>query len=377
MRTVFAVLAAWLAFAAHGQALVTPPPIAARAYYLVDALSGQALAAAEENTRYDPASLTKLMTAYIVFGMIRDGKLDPARMVTVSARAAKAEGSRMFVDPQHPVSIEDLLKGLVVQSGNDAAVALAEIAAGTEDAFVVLMNRQAEKMGLANTHYTNASGQPAQGHYASARDVAVLALNLIRDFPDQYPRYAQKEFTYNRIKQANRNRLLWTDPTVDGMKTGFTEAAGYCLVASARRGERRLVSVVLGTQSETARATESQKLLNFGFQAYETRRLYAKGQAVAEPAIFKGTRNTVKLGFDHDVWLTLPRDRFAALAATLETRRPFLAPLAAGEKAGIMKLTRDNATVAELPVVALEEVPVAGFLSRGWDTLRLLFKSST
>ena len=377
MKTLLAGLAAWLALAAHGQALVSPPPIAARAYYLVDALSGQALAAAEENTRYDPASLTKLMTAYIVFGMIRDRKLDPAQMVTVSPRAAKAEGSRMFLDPQHPVSIDDLLKGLVVQSGNDAAVALAEVAAGSEEAFVTLMNRQAEKLGLANTHYVNASGQPAQGHYASARDVAVLALHLIREFPDQYPRYAQKEFTYNRIKQANRNRLLWTDPTVDGMKAGFTEAAGYCLVASARRGERRLVSVVFGTQSETARAIESQKLLNFGFQAYETRRLYTKGQVVAEPAIFKGTHNTVKLGFDHDVWLTLPRDRFAALAATLETRRPFLAPLAAGEKAGIMKLTRDNATVAELPVVALEEVPVAGFLSRGWDTLRLLFKSST
>jgi D-alanyl-D-alanine carboxypeptidase (penicillin-binding protein 5/6) len=313
-----------------------------------------------------------VMTAYIVFGMIRDKKLDPAQAVPVSPKAWKAQGSRMFIEPRTPVTVEELLKGLIVQSGNDAAIALAEAAAGSEEAFVQLMNRQAERMDLANTRFANASGNPAPEHYASARDLATLALALIRDFPDQYPRYSVREYTYNRIKQANRNRLLWTDPTVDGMKTGFTEAAGYCLVASARRGERRLLSVVLGTQSETARASESQKLLNFGFHAYDTRRLYTRGQAVAEPEIFKGTRSTAKLGFDRDIWITLPRDRFDNLKATLESRQPFVAPLAAGQKAGIMKLTRDNAPVAEFPVVALEEVPIAGFLSRGWDTLRLL-----
>jgi D-alanyl-D-alanine carboxypeptidase (penicillin-binding protein 5/6) len=229
-------------------------------------------------------------------------------------------------------------------------------------------------MNLANTHFTNASGKPGPEHRASARDIATLAAALIRDFPEHYALYGQKEFTYNRISQANRNRLLWTDPTVDGMKTGFTEAAGYCLVASAKRGERRLISVVMGAQSDTARTTETQKLLNFGFQAYETRRLYRKGEPVATPAVFKGTRETVPLGFDRDIWLTLPRERFSGLQATLETKQPFVAPLAAGQKAGIMKLTRDHATVAEFPVVALEEVPVAGFLSRGWDTLRLLFR---
>jgi len=202
----------------------------------------------------------------------------------------------------------------------------------------------------------------------------VLAGALIRDFPEHYPLYSQREFTYNGIKQANRNRLLWTDPAVDGMKTGFTEAAGYCLLASAKRGERRLISVVLGAQSESARASESEKLLNFGFQAYETRKLYRKGETVVTQPIYKGTRNAVALGFDHDIWLTLPRERFTGLAGLLETRQPFLAPLAAGQKAGIMKLTRDNAPLAEYPVVALEEVPVAGFLSRGWDTLRLLFQ---
>jgi D-alanyl-D-alanine carboxypeptidase (penicillin-binding protein 5/6) len=376
MKKLLAAVLAWTAFLAAGQP-VNPPPIAARAYILVDALGGQTLAAAAENDRFDPASLTKLMTAYIAFGMIRDRKLDPAQAVQISQKAWKAQGSRMFVEPRTPVTVEDLLKGLIVQSGNDAAIAIAEAAAGTEEVFVQLMNRQAEKMGLTNTHFENASGQPAPNHHASARDLAQLALAIIRDFPDQYPRYSQKEFVYNRIKQTNRNRLLWIDPTVDGMKTGFTEAAGYCLIATSKRGERRLISVVLGTQSETLRVSESQKLLNFGFQAYDTRRIYAKGQAVAKPEIYKGTQPTAPLGFDRDVWLTLPRDRFEGLTAFVETRQPFVAPLAAGQKAGIMKLMRGTATVAEFPVIALEEVPVAGFLSRGWDTLRLMFKSSS
>jgi D-alanyl-D-alanine carboxypeptidase (penicillin-binding protein 5/6) len=375
MKRLLAAVLAWTAFQAPAQT-VTPPPIAARAFVLVDALSGQTLAAAAENDRFDPASLTKLMTAYVVFGMIRDRKLDPAQQVQVSQKAGKAQGSRMFIEPGTPATIEDLLKGLIVQSGNDAAIALAETAAGTEEVFVQLMNRQAEKMGLANTRFENASGTPAQNHYASARDLAQLALAVIRDFPDQYPRYSQKEFVYNRIKQTNRNRLLWIDPAVDGMKTGFTEAAGYCLIASSKRGERRLVSVVLGTQSEALRTSESQKLLNFGFQAYDTRKLYSRGQAVAQPEIYKGTKPAAQLGFDRDIWLTLPHDRFEGLKAFVETRQPFVAPLAAGQKAGIMKLMRDTAPVAEFPVVALEEVPVAGFLSRGWDTLRLMFKSS-
>jgi D-alanyl-D-alanine carboxypeptidase (penicillin-binding protein 5/6) len=375
MKTLLAALLAWAAFGALAQPL-TPPPIAARSYVLVDALSGQTLAAAAENDRFEPASLTKLMTAYLVFGMIRDRKLDLNHAVQVSPKAWTADGSRMFVEPRTPVTVEDLLKGLIVQSGNDAAIALAEAAAGSEELFVQLMNQQAAKMGLANTHFMNASGQPVQNHYASARDMAQLALAIVRDFPDQYPRYSQKDFVYNRIKQTNRNRLLWIDPTVDGMKTGFTEAAGYCLVSSARRGDRRLVSVVMGAHSEALRITESQKLLNFGFQAYDTRRVYTKGQPVAQAEIFKGTRPSASLGFDRDIWLTLPRDRFEGLKATLETRQPFVAPLAAGQKAGIMKLMRDNVAVAEYPVIALEEVPVAGFLSRGWDTLRLMFRSN-
>ena len=367
-------LAALAAFGALAQP-VTPPPIAARAYYVLDVLSGQALAAAAENDRFEPASLTKMMTAYLVFAALRDRKLDEAREVSVSPRAAGATGARMFATAGQPASIGDLTRALIVQSANDAAIALAEAVAGDEEAFVAAMNAQAQRLGLAHTHFANATGLPAPEHYASARDMAALAAALMHDFPQFFPLYSQKEFTFNRITQTNRNRLLWTDPTVDGVKTGFTEAAGYCLVASARRGERRLVSVVMGAQSDGLRTSESQKLLNFGFQAYDTRRLYRKGDPVATPAIYKGTKHEAKIGFDRDVWLTLPRDRFTGLGAVLETRQPFLAPLAAGQKAGIMKLMRDNAPVAEFPVVALEDVPVAGFLSRGWDTLRLLLRT--
>lgn len=353
---------------------VTPPPIAARAYLVVDALSGQTLATASENDRSDPASLTKLMTAYVVFGALRSRKIELAQPLTPSLAAQKAIGSRMFIEAGKPVAVSDLIRGMIIQSGNDATLTLAEAVGGTEEGFVALMNAQAGRMGLANTKFVNSTGVPAPGHYSSARDLVTLAAALMRDFPEQYPLYSQREFTFNNIRQGNRNRLLWTDPTVDGMKTGFTEAAGYCLLASAKRGERRLISVVLGAQSDTARTTESQKLLNFGFQAYETRLLYRKGQTVSSPEVLKGTKNTVALGFDHDVWLTLPRERFTNLSGVLETRQPFLAPLAAGQKAGIMKITRDNAPLAEYPVVALEEVPVAGFLSRGWDTLRLMFR---
>jgi D-alanyl-D-alanine carboxypeptidase (penicillin-binding protein 5/6) len=280
----------------------------------------------------------------------------------------------MFIEPRKPAPVADLLRGMIVQSGNDASIALAEAVAGTEETFAQLMNREAGRLGLRNTSFVNATGLPAPNHYSTARDMALLAAALIRDFPAEYALYSQKEFTWNGIRQANRNRLLWIDSTVDGVKTGFTEAAGYCLIASAKRGERRLVSVVMGAQSDALRLSENQKLLNFGFLAYDTQKLYRKDQVVASPAIYKGTSATMKLGFAADVWITLPRDRFAGLKAQLQTSEPFVAPYSRGQKAGIMKLVRDNAAVAELAVVALEDVPVAGFLSRGWDTIRLLFR---
>lgn len=375
MKRLLAALAASLSLLAFAQS-PSPPPIAARAYVVVDLLSGQTLVAANERDRVEPASLTKLMTAYVVFAAIRDGKLDEAGKVNVSANASKATGSRMFAEPGKPAAVADLITGMVVDSGNDAALALAEAVAGSEEAFVALMNGHAERLGLDGTHYANASGLPAANHYTTARDLATLSTALIRDFPDRYKLYGQREFAYNGITQANRNRLLWTDPTVDGMKTGFTEAAGYCLVASAKRGDRRLVSVVVGTQSDALRTSESQKLLNFGFQAYETRLLYKKGKSVATSEVFKGTQSVVSLGFQRDIWVTMPRDTFAGLNAQLETRRPFVAPVSVGQKAGIMRLTRAHVPVAEFPVVALEDVPVGGFLSRGWDTLRLLFAST-
>ena len=294
-----AALAAFAALGAFAQP-VTPPPIAARAYYVLDVLSGQALAAAAENDRFEPASLTKMMTAYLVFAALRDRKLDEAREVSVSPRAARATGARMFAAAGQPATIGDLTRALIVQSANDAAIALAEAVAGDEDTFVAAMNAQAQRLGLAHTHFVNSTGLPAAEHYASARDMAALAAALMRDFPRFFPLYSQKEFTFNRITQTNRNRLLWTDPTVDGVKTGFTEAAGYCLVASARRGERRLVSVVMGARSDGLRTSESQKLLNFGFQAYDTRRIYRKGEPVATPAIYKGTKGEAKIGFDRD-----------------------------------------------------------------------------
>ena len=374
MKRGLAAALVWIAFAAVAQP-VTPPPIAAKAFVLVDTLSGQTLAAAAENEPFEPASLTKLMTAYLVLEAIREGRLDLAKSVTASVNAVRAPGARMFLAPGQSVTIGEALRAMIVLSANDAAIALAEAAAGTETAFVERMNARARAMGLAKTQFVNSTGEPAPGHHASALDLAHLAGALIREFPQHYALYSQREFTWNRMTQGNRNRLLWTDPTVDGLKTGFTESAGYCLAASARRGERRLVAVVLGAQSDMLRMTETQKLLNFGFQAYETRRLYKKGQSVATPVVYKGTRTTASLGFAHDVWLTLPRERFEGLKALLETRQPFVAPLAAGQKAGIMKLMRDNAPLAEFPVVALEEVPVAGFLSRGWDTLKLLLLS--
>ena len=372
-RLLALLLAVSLPLASAAQA-ITPPPVAARAYYLLDTLSGQALAAQSEEDRFEPASLTKLMTAYIVFSAIRDHKLDPAKTATVSEKAWKAGGSRMFIEPRKPVTVADLMRGMIVESGNDATIALAEAVAGTEETFAQLMNREAKRLGLRNTNFVNSTGLPAANHYSTARDMAVLAAAVIRDFPDHYALYSQKEFTWNGITQANRNRLLWLDPTVDGMKTGFTEAAGYCLVASARRGERRLISVVMGAQSDALRMSENQKLLNFGFLAYDTQRLYRKGEVVAVPEIFKGTSATVKLGFDRDVWLTLPRERFQGIKANLQTQQPFVAPYSRGQKAGIIKLARDNAAVAEFAVVALEDVPMAGFLSRGWDTIRLLFR---
>jgi D-alanyl-D-alanine carboxypeptidase (penicillin-binding protein 5/6) len=381
MKKLFAALAATVLSlsAAFAQSLPAPT-IAARSWLLLDATSNQIVAAQEPDMRIEPASLVKIMTAYLAFAAIAEKKLDLEQKVNVSVRAWKvdASSSKMFIDPATPVSIKDLLYGLIVQSGNDASVALAEAVAGTEDAFVVLMNREAERMGLKSTRFANAHGLPSPDNYSTARDLSVLAARMIIDFPDLYKIYASKSFTYNKITQPNRNRLLWLDPTVDGMKTGHTQAAGYCLISTARRpnggSDRRLVSVVLGTASDSVRAQESQKLLNWGFLNFDTVKLYAKGQAVETPQVWKGSQNQVKLGFNHDVYVTVPKGTASKMKPVLERKDPLVAPIAQNTRVGTLKMVADGKVVTELPVLALEQVNEASIFGRAWDSMRLWVK---
>ncbi|HXC38560.1 MAG TPA: D-alanyl-D-alanine carboxypeptidase family protein [Burkholderiales bacterium] len=355
--------------------LPAPPPVAAKAWLLMDTQSGQVLQSLAPDERVEPASLTKLMTAYVVFGALREQRINLTQSAPVSERAWKAEGSRMFIEPRKPVSVEELIQGMIIQSGNDACIALAELVAGSEDLFAQLMNREAQRLGLKNTHFVNATGLPDPQHYSTARDLATLAAALVRDFPEQYKYYSQKEFRYNNIRQQNRNRLLWLDPTVDGMKTGFTDNAGYCLIASAKRGERRLVSVVLGTASDSMRAQESQKLLNFGFQFYDNVKLYAKGQPVSTLKVWKGSSSELRAGsLATDMVISVPHGSAGKIQAQFVGQEPLIAPVSAGQRVGIVKVTLEGKPVAEYPVVALENVGVAGFFGRMWDGMRLWFK---
>jgi D-alanyl-D-alanine carboxypeptidase (penicillin-binding protein 5/6) len=351
------------------------PTIAAASWVLVDTLSGQTLGAANHDERRDPASLTKLMTAYVAFGALRAKTITPSQMVQVSQQAWKAEGSRMFIEPRKAVSIDELLHGVIIQSGNDASVAVAEAVAGTEEAFVAKMNEEATRLKLASTHFTNATGLSHPQHYSTAGDIARLAAALIRDYQEFYPLYSQKEFRYNNITQSNRNRLLWTDPYVDGVKTGHTDAAGWCLVASAKRGDRRLVSVVLGAASDSSRAAESQKLLNWGFQAFDTVSLYQSGKPVTTLRVWKGAKRDVNAGFVADRYLTLPKGKADKLALTLESKEPLIAPVLNGQPVGVVKVALEGQPVAQFQMIALEEVPLANLWGRAVDTVRLWFTS--
>lgn len=352
------------------------PAVEAKAWLLLDVNSGQVLASRNANDRFEPASLTKLMTAYLAFAALKQKSLKPDQVVPVSTHAWKAEGSRMFIEPNKPVTVDELLRGVIVQSGNDASIALAEAIGGSEEVFAQMMNREAKRLGLANTHFTNATGLPNPELRSTAQDLAQLVVALIRDYPEYYPLYSQKEYRYNNITQANRNRLLWLDPTVDGIKTGHTENAGYCLITSARRGERRLISVVLGTVSESARATESQKLLNWGFQFYDSVRLYAGNQPVTQLRVWKGASKLLNAGFTSDLYIAVPKGHGDKLKATVESLQPLLAPVSPGQRVATLKLELDGKPWRELPVVALEGMPVAGIFGRAWDTLRLLFKET-
>ncbi len=359
---------------------VPAPTIDAKSWLLLDATSGQILASHEPDMRIEPASLAKLMTAYLASSAIKEKRLDPNQMVNVSVRAWKVDksSSKMFIDPATPVKVNDLLYGLIIQSGNDAAVALAEAVAGTEDAFASLMNREAERMGMKSTHFVNAHGLPDPGNYSTARDLATLATHVIYDHPEDYKIYSIKEYMYNNIKQQNRNRLLWLDPTVDGLKTGHTSSAGYCLIATAHRpngnGERRLISVVIGTPSDQVRTQESMKLLNWGFQNFDTVKLYAKGQAVDTPQVWKGSQNTVKVGFTRDVYITVPKGVADKVKPVLERKDPLIAPINQNSRIGTLKVVVDGKPQSELPVVALEQVNQASIFGRAWDSMRLWMK---
>lgn len=353
---------------------VPPPVLAARAYFLLDVLSGQTLVAQNADEPREPASLTKLMTAYLVFRALKDKELLPSQMVTVSSKAWRAEGSRMFIEPKKAVSVDELLHGVIVQSGNDAAIALAEAIAGSEQAFVERMNKEAARLGMKNTRFATATGLPAPQQVSTASDLALLASAIIRDFPEYYPLYSIKEYRYNNITQPNRNRLLWSDPYVDGMKTGNTDTAGYCLVASAKRGPRRLLSVMLGAGSDAARASESQKLLNYGFQFYDTVQMYQNGQTVNTLRVWKGASENVAAGFVADQYLTLPKGQAQKLKLSMEAVEPLIAPVALGQRVGTVRVTLDGKVVGEYPLQALGEVPQASFWVRAWDTARLWFK---
>jgi serine-type D-Ala-D-Ala carboxypeptidase (penicillin-binding protein 5/6) len=376
MKSLFALLLSFALIPPATAALPVPPPpqIEARAWLLIDAASGVPLAENNPDAKVEPASLTKLMTAYIAFSSVKEGRLILNQTLPVSEKAWRAEGSRMFLDPKKPATVDDLLKGMIVQSGNDACIVLAEGIAGSEESFAGLMNQVAKRMGLTGTHYVNATGLPHPQHFTTARDLGRLATALIRDFPDFYKYYAMKEFAYNGISQPNRNRLLFMDPSVDGVKTGHTESAGYCLIASARREQRRLLSVVLGTGSDNARATESQKLLNYGFQFFETVKLYPANQPVSSLRIYKGRGSQVKAGFTSDFHVTVPRGTARGIQAQLITQQPLLAPVRRGQKLGTLRVSVDGRAVGDYPLLALEDIEVAGILGRGWDNILLMFK---
>ncbi len=378
------LLAASSLFALQAQAQApAAPEIAARAYLLLDVTANQILAAKDADMPVEPASLTKLMTAYVVFDALKAKKIALDQTFGVSERAWKMPGSRMFIDPKMQVKVDDLLKGMIVQSGNDATVALAEGVGGSVERFVELMNQQARALGMKNTGYRNPEGLTAPGHTTTARDLSILATRLMRDFPEYVSYYAIKHYRYPGTPAANdgnRNLLLFRDPSVDGLKTGHTDAAGYCLVATARRevagvGQRRLLSVMLGTASENARATESQKLLNWGYTAYDSVRLFAPAQAVATPQVWKGKASSVKLGRPEGVVVTVPAGEGRGLKTQVLRPDPLLAPLQQGQTLGTLRVTNAAGTVlADKPLLVLESVEEAGIIGRLWDSLRLWIK---
>jgi serine-type D-Ala-D-Ala carboxypeptidase (penicillin-binding protein 5/6) len=381
MKTLFFAFAAALCFSVGAQA-PKPPEIAARSYLLFDVTSNQMLAEKDVDSPVEQASLTKLMTSYLVFDALRSKKIDLKQTLPVSERAWKMPGSRMFIDPKMMVPVEDLIKGMIVQSGNDATMALAEGVGGTAERFVQLMNEQAKALGMKATSYKNPEGLTEPGHTTTARDLSTLSIRLLRDFPEYSHYDAIKKYHYPGTpasNDSNRNLLLFRDPTVDGLKTGHTDAAGYCLIATARRdvpgaGSRRLLSIVLGTTSENARANESQKLLNWGYTAFEAVKLFDANQPVVTPAVWKGTSPTVKLGRAQAIIVTVPAGSATKVKTQVARPDPLVAPFAKGQLIGTLKVTVGEQSLADVPLVALDAVEQAGFLGRAWDSVRLWIK---
>ncbi|HEB55180.1 MAG TPA: D-alanyl-D-alanine carboxypeptidase [Gammaproteobacteria bacterium] len=373
--TIFLLLAGFSQLLLAMPELVpTAPDIPARAYMLIDQQSGYILASKNMDKRIEPASLTKLMTAYVVFYEIQSGSISLDDQVKISEKAWRMKGSRMFIEVNKHVSVKDLLKGMIIQSGNDASVALAEHVGGSESAFVTLMNKHAESMGLKNTHFMNSTGWPDPDHYSTAHDLARIAIALIRDFPNYYPWYKTREFTYNHIKQYNRNRLLWLDEHVDGMKTGHTESAGYCLIASAKQNGMRLVSVVLGTPSENARASASRALLNYGFRFYESFPLYKADETLTSMRIWKGETETLPLGLEQTLYITAPRGSRNKIKANMNVDSMIVAPAARGQIYGTVNVMLGDKQLAQRPLVALKDVPEGGLWRKLVDNLVLMFK---
>jgi len=359
---------------ANATPLPSPPQLSADSFLLIDHRSGTVLASKEPDKRIEPASLTKIMTAYIVAAELDRGSVTLDEPVIVSARAQAMGGSRMFVEAGKPVTLGDLMRGLVIQSGNDAAVALAEHVAASERGFADMMNRMAESLGMSASHFENASGWPAPEHYTTASDLAILARAMIRNFPETYALYSEREFTWNDITQRNRNTLIWRDDSVDGMKTGHTEAAGYCLVASAVRDEMRLIGIVLGTASDKTRMAESQRLLNYGFRFFTTRRIYAAGERISESPLWMGEQDTIALGVEEDLYLTLPRDTFDNLQSQIEVADYIKAPTRIGEPLGRSVLMADDRIVSEVPLLALQKVEQGGIFKRMQHSMMRFFQ---
>lgn len=353
---------------------IPAPTIAARAWIVVDVVTGQTVAAYRPEQQVEPASLTKIMTAYLVFNALEEKRLTLDQQINVSETAWKTKGSRMFIEPNKPVTVQELIKGMIIQSGNDASVALAEAVGGSEAAFAQLMNQEAKRLGMKDTRFTNSTGLPDAQHITTVQDLAILAQHMIEDHPTEYAYYQMREFTYNKIKQPNRNRLLWADPSVDGMKTGHTDAAGYCLIASSKRGDRRLITVLVGADSEATRAEESLKLLNWSFQNFDQIKLYDAGQATVEARVWQGTTEIAKLGVEKALWVTIPRGKAADVKPVVKRPDPLLAPLAKGQHVGTLSIMLDDKLLKSVQLDVLDGVDRAGFFGRMVDTVKLWLK---